>query len=103
MVQRISVVAPRHAWPTGRVWEVIAALFERPEPVELTEQRFQFLPQRFRWRGDLRRVRAITQIWERSGTRRRAPRRYFRVICQDGCGMTLFQDLQLGTWHVVAA
>ena len=30
----------------------------------------------------------------------RAPRRYFEVICGRGGSYVLFQDLQLGTWHM---
>ena len=101
MVQQISSFGPRRAAFGQRAWAMISAFFERREPVELTEQRFHFLPQRFRWRGDLRRVRAVDQVWERTGTRWRAPRRYFRLICCDGCGVTLFQDLHIGTWHIV--
>lgn len=103
MVQQISSFGPRRSGFGDRAWAAVAGLFERPEPVELIEQRFHFLPQRFRWRGDLRRVRAIALVWERSGTRRHAPRRYFRVICHDGRGVTLFQDLRIGTWHAVGA
>lgn len=68
------------------------------EPVELCEQRFGFLPARFRHRGELRQVRRLERSWDEAG---RSPRRYFAVRCADGTGWTLFQDLRAGTWHLV--
>lgn len=101
MVQSHHIPKLPHLWHIGRALAKRAAWFTAPEPIELTEQRFRFLPQRFRWRGGLRRVRAIIRVWEHSGTRWQAPRRYFRIVCQDGCGLTLFQDLRVGTWYIV--
>jgi hypothetical protein len=108
MVQRISAlssprparVVPRHARLVDRVWARLAELLGRAEPIELIEQRFSFLPRSFLWRGDLRRVRAIVRVWELPQAGMRPARRYFEVICGQGGNYTLFQDLQIGTWHV---
>jgi hypothetical protein len=72
----------------------------RAEPIAIVEQRFNFLPRSFRWRGNLQSIRQIARVWERTYTSRRAPRRYFEVICQDNSTRVLFQDLSVGTWHV---
>ena len=42
----------------------LAELTGRVEPVDLLDQRFNFLPRSFRWRGDLWRVRSIVRVWE---------------------------------------
>ncbi|HNP73325.1 MAG TPA: hypothetical protein PLO33_13125 [Kouleothrix sp.] len=94
MVQRISALAPAPAGLLGRVLSGLGALWRRAEPVDVVDQRFNFLPHRFRWRGDLRRVRVVARVWERSG------RRYFEVICGPEQCFVLFQDVRLGTWHV---
>ena len=107
MVQRISAlsspparVVQGHARFGERVWAILAELLGRTEPIELIEQRFSFLPRSFRWRGDLRRVRAVVRVWEQPQIGMRPARRYFEVICGQGGSYTLFQDLQIGTWHV---
>ena len=108
MVQRISALSSRprvrlakhRPGLGGRVWAMLAELFERAEPIELFEQRFNFLPRSFRWRGDLRRVRAVVRVWELPGVGMRPARRYFEVLCGQGGSYILFQDLHIGTWHV---
>jgi hypothetical protein len=79
---------------------MLAALLSPIEPVELLEQRFNFLPRSFRWRGGIWRVRVVVQVWERPRAGLRPARRYFEVICGQGSGCVLFQDLHVGTWHV---
>jgi hypothetical protein len=100
MVQRIGVPALSNSGAGDRTLARIAALFGRAEPVDLVEQRYNFLPQRFRWRGDLRRVRAVARVWERPGAAARPARRYFAVTCCQGGTYVLFQDLRVGTWHM---
>jgi hypothetical protein len=100
MVQRISAIAPRRAGFADRLYALLGPLFRRAEPVAIVEQRFNFLPRSFRWRGDLRRVRHIARVWDCAHIGRRAPRRYFEVVCQDGGICVLFQDLNVGTWHL---
>lgn len=91
-------VAERPAVRFGTLRATLAALLGRGEPVELVERRFNFLPQRFRWRGDLLQVRRVVAIRDRAAPG--APRRYFEVVCQDGATYVLFQDLRIGTWHM---
>ena len=100
MVPQISALVPQQPGIFGRVWMTLSALFVRVEPVELVDQRFNFLPHRFRWRGDLRRVRAVARTWELPQAGWRPARRYFEVICGQGDSYILFQDIQIGTWHV---
>lgn len=79
---------------------VLAQVFARPTPIELIEQHCNFLPARFRWAGELRRVRGVTQVWDEAGTVLLPPRRYFQVCCDDGGERVLFQDLRLGMWYL---
>ena len=72
----------------------------RVEPVDLLDQRFNFLPRSFRWRGDLWRVRSIVRVWEQQHGGLRPSRRYFEVTCGPNSHYILFQDLRIGTWHV---
>lgn len=69
-------------------------------PIELSEQRYGFLPARFRHHGALHRIASVERIWEAYGRGARADRRYFAVRCADARRCTLFQDLRAGTWHV---
>ncbi len=108
MVQRISALSPRSsnghrqariglaAW----VRASLAELTSRAEPIALLDQRFNFLPRSFRWRGDLWRVRSIVRVWEQPRIGWRPERRYFEVTCGPGSCHILFQDLRIGTWHV---
>jgi hypothetical protein len=108
MVQRISAISPRSAQLSvrgfiglaSRTWAALVEFLNRVEPVELLDQRFNFLPRSFRWRGDLWRVRAVVQVWEQPSVGLRPSRRYFEVLCGQGGSCVLFQDLHLGTWYV---
>src|SRR5689334_4963235 len=108
MVQRISALSPRSGSGSelhrnGFIAWVRAAssgLTRRVEPVDLLDQRFNFLPRSFRWRGDLWRVRSIERVWEQPRGGSRPARRYFEVTCGPGTCHILFQDLRIGTWHV---
>lgn len=90
----------RTAGPTP--WRWLGRL-RRPsaEPIELSAQRYGFLPARFRHQGVLHRVARIERIWEERGRGTRADRRYFAVSCADARSCTLVQELRAGTWHVV--
>ena len=108
MVQRISAFSSRSFGDhlkdrpgfAGWVRAGPALVRGRVEPVDLLDQRFNFLPRSFRWRGDLWRVRSIERVWEQPNARLRPSRRYFEVTCGPGGRYILFQDLQIGTWHV---
>jgi hypothetical protein len=100
MVQRIGVAAPARWWAGGFAWSRALALVRRVEPVDLVEQRYNFLPHSFRWRGAMRRVRRVARVWEQQGSAARSPRRYFEVTCGGGGSYVLFQDLRVGTWHM---
>jgi len=108
MVQRISALSPRSSYRHGQdriglvVWlrARLEELTRRVEPVDLLDQRFNFLPRSFRWRGDLWRVRSIERVWEQPCASWRPSRRYFEVTCGPGSCHVLFQDLRIGTWHV---
>jgi hypothetical protein len=108
MVQRISAFSSRsfggHTEArrdlAGWVRAGLARLGGRAEPVDLLDQRFNFLPRSFRWRGDLWRVRSIVRVWEQPRAGMRPSRRYFEVTCGLGGRYILFQDLLIGTWHV---
>ena len=108
MVQRISALSPRSLNRPGqsrmrlvaRIRARVAELTSRVEPVDLLEQRFNFLPRSFRWRGDLWRVRSIVRVWEQPCGGWHPARRYFEVTCGPGSCHILFQDLRIGTWHV---
>jgi len=100
MVQRINALAARQPRLLDRAFAILSTLVMRDEPIEVIDQRFNFLPHRFRWRGDMRRVRAVAHVWERPGMGLWPARRYFEVICGQGKRYVLFQDVQLGTWHM---
>jgi hypothetical protein len=108
MVQRIGAYSSRtfggHMQGrrdlAGWVRTALALLSGRAEPVDLLDQRFNFLPRSFRWRGDLWRVRSIVRVWEQPRAGMRPSRRYFEVTCGPSGRYILFQDLQIGTWHV---
>lgn len=100
MVQRISALAPTQSSWIDRAWALLMAWAARTEPVEVVDQRWNFLPDRFRWRGDLQRVRAVARVWEQPELGLQPARRYFEVICGQGKRYVLFQDVQVGTWHM---
>jgi hypothetical protein len=85
-------------WALRRALVQLGGAAER-EPVRMLAERFNFLPDRFLWRGEQRRVREIVRSWDIAGSR--APRRYFAVICQDGAHCTLLHDLRGGSWYLV--
>jgi len=100
MVQWISARAPRRVGYGSRVWSAVGALFRRPEPVEMLDQRFNFLPRSFRWRGDVWRVRSIARVWDRPSTALLPPRRYFEVNCGQRDSYILVQDLRIDVWYL---
>lgn len=100
MIQHISAGSPTYASVFARGWAWLAAIWQQSEPIELVEQRFNFLPDRFRWRGDMRRVRAVTRVWEWPSDGVRPARRYFEVRCGRDQSFVLFQDVHIGTWHM---
>ena len=107
MVQRISALSRSsdghgqiRTGFASRVGAWLAELSSRAEPIDLLDQRFNFLPRSFRWRGDLWRVRSIVRVWEQPRAGWRPSRRYFEVTCGPGSCHVLFQDLGIGTWHV---
>lgn len=100
MIQHISAAAPARASALDRAWAWLVAFWQPAEPIEVVDQRFNFLPHRFRWRGDMRRVRVVARVWEQPADGVRPARRYFEVICGQGHSFVLFQDVQIGTWHM---
>lgn len=100
MIQRVNVDAPRRAALGAWLRSALRAITVQAEPVEVVEQRFNFLPQRFRWRGNLWCVRLVVRVWEQQHRAGAPPRRYYEVVCQGGGNYVLFQDLQVGTWHL---
>lgn len=100
MVQVAGDMFARREHAFERIRFQLERLFARPEPIEVVEQRYNFLPQRFRWRGNTWRVRRVVRIWDYEHNALMPPRRYFRVLCQDDAAHTVFQDLRLGTWHM---
>lgn len=84
----------------ARLGALAERLLARDAPIELLEQQYNFLPCRYRHRGQVWRVRQISAIWDCRASALLSPRRYFRVICQDGNAHILFHDLQLGTWFL---
>src|SRR3954451_1643792 len=108
MVQRISALSSRSSGGYGQArnglatWgrASLAELTSRAEPIDLLDQRFNFLPRSFRWRGDLWRVRSIVRVWDQPRVGWRPSRRYFEVTCGPSSRHIIFQDLQIGTWHM---
>lgn len=79
---------------------LFARLFGQPDPVAVVEQRYNFLPARFRWSGQIWRVRRVVRVWDTAATALAPPRRFFAVLCHDGGERTLVQDLRIGAWFV---
>ena len=100
MVQRINALASASPSLFARAWDVWQALFVRAEPIEVLDQRFNFLPHCFRWRGNMRRVRSVARVWEQPQSALQPPRRYYEVICGQGMRYVVFQDVRIGTWHM---
>src|SRR3989442_254074 len=96
----VSIRVLRQHHLIARLSSLLSTFVVWSEPIELVEQRFNFLPRVFHWRGDVWRVRRIVKIWEYDGKGRRSSRRYFQVLCQEERCYVLFQDLSIGTWHL---
>ena len=78
----------------------VSRLFVRSEQIEVVEQGYNFLPLRFRWSGQLWRVRQVQRVWDEAATALLPPRRYFWLVCDDGGARMVFQDLRLGIWYL---
>lgn len=100
MVQRINALASASPSLFERVWDAWETLFVRAEPIEVLDQRFNFLPHCFRWRGNMWRVRSVARVWEQPQSALQPPRRYYEVICGQGLRYVVFQDVRIGTWHM---
>jgi hypothetical protein len=71
------------------------------EAVEMVDQRFRYLPDAFRWRGQRYEVDVVERSWtvSRPGWQGRIERRFFRV--RSGAGtFELYQDLRSAAWHL---
>ena len=75
----------------------------RHEPIQLTERRHNYFPQRFMWRGTNYDVTAVQQVWTKTQRRgrRRSACHYFRVKCREGT-FDIFQDTTLNAWYLAA-
>ena len=102
MVQLLNGGVLRNNTRRPLLWARLRRYFAQAELVELCSRRFVYQPQSFRWHGLIHTVWRIEQVWERVGSHRQHPRRYFRVTCQDDRVYTLFQDLTLGAWYIEA-
>ena len=72
----------------------------RHEPIALYEKRYNYLPHRFMYRGEERRVRQVEKSWGEAATWRKPPRRFFRVRCHDNQVFNLIHDVQLDAWYL---
>lgn len=72
----------------------------RQEPIALCEKRFNYLPQRFMYRGEERLIRRVEKSWGEAATWRKPARRFFRVRCQDDQIFNLIHDVQLDVWYL---
>ncbi len=70
----------------------------RVEPILLREKRFNYLPQRFLFRGAEQQVRNTERTWEVAARRGRNARRYFQVRCANGEMFRLVHDVVLNAW-----
>lgn len=75
----------------------------RAEPIAISEIRFNYLPARFMYRGEERRVRKVEKSWGKAATWLNPPRRFFRVRCQDDQIFNLIHDIQLDAWYLQQA
>lgn len=71
------------------------------EAIDVVQHRCRYFPAVFRWRGRGYQVDAVERSWvvPAQGWRRRHDRRFFRARCGEGT-FELYQDLQIGTWHL---
>ena len=72
----------------------------RLEPIALREKRFNYLPFRFLYRGEERRVRRVEKSWGEAAGWRTPERHYFRVRCQDDEIFHLVHDVRLDAWYL---
>jgi hypothetical protein len=72
----------------------------RVEPIALQEKRYNYLPQRFMYRGEERLVRRVERSWGEAASWRKPARQFFRVRCQDDQVFNLIHDLQLNVWYL---
>ena len=70
------------------------------EPIALCEKRYNFLPQRFMYRGEERKVRRVEKVWAERATWRKPPRQIYRVLCQDNQMFDLVHDVRLDAWYL---
>ncbi len=70
------------------------------EPIALCEKRYNYLPLRFMYRGEERRVRRVEKIWAERATWRKPPRQVYRVRCQDDQMFDLIHDTRLDAWYL---
>ena len=70
------------------------------EPIALCEKRYNFLPQRFMYRGEERKVRRVEKVWAEPATWRKPPRQIYRVRCQDDQMFDLVHDVRLDAWYL---
>ena len=70
------------------------------EPIALCEKRYNFLPQRFMYRGEERKVRRVEKVWAERATWRKPPRQIYRVRCQDDQTFDLVHDVRLDAWYL---
>ena len=79
-------------------------LRKRAESIQMSERRFGYFPQRFRWHGRDYTVSRVERCWT-VRTRRwggRVERLCFRVHCGERI-FDLYQDLLGNTWHLQMA
>ena len=69
--------------------------------VEMRRRRHGYFPHVFVWRGREYRVQAVERCWTVSRRQQgnKVEGHFFRVRCAEGT-FELFQDAQIGTWHM---
>ena len=70
------------------------------EPIAVNEKRYNYLPMRFTYRGEERRVRRVESVSDQRATWRKAPRRIYRVRCKDDQLFDLIHDVRLDAWYL---
>ncbi len=71
------------------------------EPIHLLARRDKFFPQRFRWRGHVYNVQAVTRAWTETQRGGKVKRYGFRVYCHEG-SFILYEDVLRQTWYLDA-
>ena len=69
------------------------------EPIHLLSRRDRFFPKRFRWRGHVYNVEAVTRAWTETQRGGRVKRHGFRVRCPEG-SFILYEDVQRQAWYL---